>query len=108
VIVPHVIGEMTPDWTVGFSNDIVAGVWLGNDNTAPMKSVTGGTVPAEIWRKFMVNALANRPYRPPEMPRAMEVARPPSAPQIDIRKLPPPRTPAHEQRSRFLDQPIRD
>jgi penicillin-binding protein 1A len=96
-------------WFVGFASDIVAGVWVGNDNTAPMKSVTGGTVPAEIWRKFMVNALANRPYRPPEIPRVMEVARPPATmPQIDIRKLPPPRTPGPEQRSRFLDQPIRD
>jgi len=93
-------------WFVGFTNDIVAGVWVGNDNSAPMKGVTGGTVPAEIWRKFMVNALVNRPYHPPEMPRTVEVARPPAA--IEVRPLPPPSAARGEQRSRFLDQPIRD
>ena len=89
-----------------FRNDIVTGVWVGNDNSAPMKGVTGGTVPAEIWRKFMVNALANRPYRPPEIPRAAEVAR---TPPIEARPLPPPSAAVRtDQRSRFLDQPVRD
>jgi penicillin-binding protein 1A len=41
-------------WFIGFTRDTVAGVWLGNDNNAPMKNVTGGSVPAEIWAAFMV------------------------------------------------------
>ncbi len=44
-------------WFVGFAGDVVAGVWLGNDNGKPMQGVTGGGAPAAIWRDFMVNAL---------------------------------------------------
>lgn len=40
-------------WFVGFTRDIVAGVWVGNDNNAVMKDVTGGSVPADIWAAFM-------------------------------------------------------
>ncbi|GIX16678.1 MAG: hypothetical protein KatS3mg119_0864 [Rhodothalassiaceae bacterium] len=35
---------------VGFIPDHVAGVWVGNDDNAPMKGVTGGSLPAAIWR----------------------------------------------------------
>jgi penicillin-binding protein 1A len=38
-------------------------VWVGNDDNAPMKSVTGGTLPAEIWRGFMSEALKGVPAR---------------------------------------------
>ena len=31
-------------------------VWVGNDNSSPMKGVTGGTLPATIWRDVMVTA----------------------------------------------------
>ncbi|MDP7342981.1 MAG: penicillin-binding protein, partial [Alphaproteobacteria bacterium] len=44
-------------WFVGFAGDVVAGVWLGNDNGKPMQGVTGGGAPAAIWRDFMANAL---------------------------------------------------
>ncbi len=45
-------------WFVGFAGDVVAGVWLGNDNGKPMQKVTGGGAPAAIWRDFMTRALA--------------------------------------------------
>lgn len=48
-------------WFMGYTPDLVAGVWVGNDNNAEMKKVTGGTLPAPIWREFMRNALANVP-----------------------------------------------
>lgn len=38
---------------VGYTGGFVAGVWLGNDNGSPMARVTGGTLPAEIWKRFM-------------------------------------------------------
>jgi penicillin-binding protein 1A len=40
-------------WFVGYSGDLVAGVWVGNDDATPMKNVTGGFVPAIIWRQTM-------------------------------------------------------
>ncbi|WP_245310195.1 PBP1A family penicillin-binding protein [Rhizobium sp. R339] len=40
-------------WFVGFTDTLVVGVWVGNDDDAPMKGVTGGSLPAHIWRDFM-------------------------------------------------------
>ena len=40
-------------WFIGFSADYVAGVWMGQDNNTPLSGVTGGTLPAEIWREVM-------------------------------------------------------
>ncbi|WP_042690982.1 transglycosylase domain-containing protein [Azospirillum sp. B506] len=51
-------------WFVGFTADLVAGVWLGNDNNEAMKKVTGGTLPAKLWREFMLDAHAGKPARP--------------------------------------------
>jgi penicillin-binding protein 1A len=36
-------------WFVGYTPDIVAGVWMGNDDGRPMKNVTGGGLPAKLW-----------------------------------------------------------
>ncbi|WP_293328592.1 PBP1A family penicillin-binding protein [Parvibaculum sp.] len=41
-------------WFVGYTSNLVVGVWVGNDNGSPMKHVTGGTIPAKIWHDFMV------------------------------------------------------
>ena len=49
--------DYTDAWFVGFAGNVVAGVWLGNDDGKPMKGVTGGGAPAAIWRDFMSNAL---------------------------------------------------
>jgi penicillin-binding protein 1A len=43
-------------WFVGFTADLVCGVWIGNDNNAPMKKATGGTLPAHIFHAFMSDA----------------------------------------------------
>jgi len=43
-------------WFVGYSGDLVAGVWVGNDDGRPMDRVTGGMAPAAIWRTFMLAA----------------------------------------------------
>ena len=45
-------------WFIGFTDDLVAGVWLGNDDTRPMKQVTGGGLPAQLWRRFMSQAIS--------------------------------------------------
>ena len=51
-------------WFIGFTADLVAGVWVGNDDAAPMPGVTGGTLPARIWRAFMTAAHEGLPVRP--------------------------------------------
>ncbi|KMO28955.1 PBP1A family penicillin-binding protein [Methylobacterium aquaticum] len=47
-------------WFIGFAGDLVVGVWLGNDDNAPMAGVTGGDMPALIWRDVVTQALAAR------------------------------------------------
>jgi len=51
-------------WFIGYTADLVAGVWLGNDDNTPMKRVTGGTLPAKTWRSFMLAATSVQPVRP--------------------------------------------
>ena len=41
-------------WFVGFTADIVVGVWVGNDDNSPMDRVTGGDIPAKIWHDFVL------------------------------------------------------
>lgn len=40
-------------WFMGYSRDLVVGVWVGNDDRTPMNRVTGGSLPARIWRDFV-------------------------------------------------------
>jgi penicillin-binding protein 1A len=44
-------------WFVGYTGGFTAAVWVGKDDNTAMRKVTGGTVPAEIWRGFMGQAL---------------------------------------------------
>ena len=50
-------------WFVGYTAQLTVGVWVGNDAYNPMDKVTGGTIPAEIWRGFMIAAHQNLPLR---------------------------------------------
>ncbi|HEX4160695.1 MAG TPA: PBP1A family penicillin-binding protein [Rhizomicrobium sp.] len=50
-------------WFVGFTPDYVAGVWVGNDNYSPMRNVTGGTLPAAIWKSVMTVAEQGLPAK---------------------------------------------
>ncbi|MBZ6077153.1 transglycosylase domain-containing protein [Microvirga puerhi] len=47
-------------WFVGFTGSLVAGVWLGNDDGALTKRVTGGNLPTEVWHNFMKVALKDQ------------------------------------------------
>ncbi len=44
-------------WFIGYNKELVAGVWIGNDNATPTKNITGGSYPARIWKSFMRDAL---------------------------------------------------
>ncbi len=48
-------------WFVGYTPDLVAGVWVGNDDNTPTDGIMGGGIPAMIWSMFMQNALLNTP-----------------------------------------------
>jgi penicillin-binding protein 1A len=50
-------------WFIGYSADLIAGVWMGNDNQDRMKNVTGGGLPAKAWREFMIAAHTRTPVR---------------------------------------------
>jgi penicillin-binding protein 1A len=50
-------------WFIGFTADYIAGVWVGNDDDTPTRDVTGGGLPARIWRDFMIAAHADLPAR---------------------------------------------
>lgn len=40
-------------WFVGYTRDLAAGIWVGNDDETPMNKVAGGGLPAEIWGKVV-------------------------------------------------------
>ena len=44
-------------WFMGFTGGFVTAVWTGRDDNTPMKKVTGGSTPAQIWRQFMTASL---------------------------------------------------
>ena len=50
-------------WFVGFTPDLVCGVWVGNDDNRPMNKVSGGDLPADIWRRFVLAAEDGQPAR---------------------------------------------
>jgi penicillin-binding protein 1A len=48
-------------WFIGYTGQLVTGVWLGNDDGTPTKKVTGGGLPVDIWSRFMRGALQGVP-----------------------------------------------
>ena len=69
---------------VGFAGNLVVGVWVGRDDNGSLGKVSGGTVPAQIWRNFMSSALAVDHQRGPELPARFR------APRRDIKSPLPP------------------
>jgi 1A family penicillin-binding protein len=60
-------------WFVGFTADYVTAVWMGYDDNTPLTGVTGGGLPAEIWRETMVRVHEGLP------PRALPMSPPAGA-----------------------------
>ena len=59
-------------WFIGYSSELIAGVWVGNDDNSPTRKVTGGLLPAEIWRNVMESA--HRGLTPRPLPGEQQVA----------------------------------
>mgnify|MGYP003651738874 FL=1 len=51
-------------WFIAFTGEYVTGVWMGFDDNRPLTGVTGGGLPAEIWRQTMSRVLEGRPIVP--------------------------------------------
>jgi penicillin-binding protein 1A len=49
-------------WYVGFTANTVTGVWVGNDDFSPMNEVTGGRIPAPLWKS--ITDVAEKDYKP--------------------------------------------
>ena len=60
-------------WFIGFTADYVTGVWMGYDDNTPLSGVTGGGLPAEIWKETMTRLHEGLPPRP--LPRRVATAK---------------------------------
>ncbi|QIK79920.1 PBP1A family penicillin-binding protein [Sphingomonas piscis] len=60
---------------VGFAGNLVVGVWVGRDDNKPLGGMTGGTVPAGMWKDFMTSAIAIEGSGGPELPFKPKVKR---------------------------------
>lgn len=56
------------NWTMGYTPDLVVGVWVGNADNSPMKGTTGLTGAAPIWHAFLEKALEGQPPQDFERP----------------------------------------
>jgi len=56
-------------WFIGFSAQYTTGVWMGNDDNSPMRKITGGLLPVDAWKKYMIAAhkgLKRKPINAPD------------------------------------------
>lgn len=58
---------------IGFAGNLVVGVWVGHDDDRTLGKITGGTAPAEIWRRFMGSAIAIDGRNGPPLPANFRV-----------------------------------
>jgi penicillin-binding protein 1A len=51
-------------WFIGYTSQLITGVWLGNDDNSPTKRVSGGNLPVNVWSRYMKVALKDVPPSP--------------------------------------------
>ncbi len=61
---------------VGYTKDMINGVWVGKDDSTPMQGVTGGGTPAHIWKNFMIRVSLDRNDATLETPNVRPRPRP--------------------------------
>ncbi|GAB4450468.1 MAG: PBP1A family penicillin-binding protein [Anaerolineae bacterium] len=59
------------NWTLGYTPEMVVGVWVGNADNEPMRHVSGVTGAAPIWRDVMTELLKGKPAQPFERPAGL-------------------------------------
>ncbi len=90
---------------IGFAGDLVVGVWVGRDDNKSLGKISGGTVPAEIWRDFMASAVAIDRERGPMLPVDF---RPPPPPQRHLESPLPPEWSDETKKLRELRNQLED
>ena len=94
---------------IGFAGDLVVGVWVGRDDNKSLGKISGGTVPAQIWRNFMVPALAIDGRAGPRLPPTFRVPAAPRPPRNREKKSPLPEDWSESTRGlRDLVEQLRD
>jgi penicillin-binding protein 1A len=58
---------------IGFAGNLVVGVWVGHDDDRTLGKITGGTAPADIWRRFMGSAISIDGRQGPPLPAGFRV-----------------------------------
>lgn len=66
--------EYRDSWVVGYTPDLVTGVWVGNTDSSPMKDVLGVAGAGQIWHAFMAGALEGTPVAPFNPPQGVQKA----------------------------------
>jgi penicillin-binding protein 1A len=66
-------------WFIGSTPDVTIGVWVGNDDNSPMDGVTGGDIPAKIWRDVALAAQAMPGHKAHRKPHVAATAPAPAA-----------------------------
>lgn len=93
--------DFRDNWTIGYTPDIVAGVWVGNADNTPMNGVSGLAGAGPIWHNFMERAHEGRPVR--------DFTRPPAIIELEVcadsGTLPGPACPERRKEIFFKDQP---
>ncbi len=68
--------DFRDNWTIGYTPDLVAGVWVGNADRTPMQNISGVTGAGPIWHNFMQQALAGKPI--------LDFPRPPGIVELEV------------------------
>ena len=79
--------EFRDAWFIGYTSQLVTGVWLGNDDNTPTKKITGGGLPVEVWSQFMRSAHRGKP--PSDLPGGVIAAIPPGNAGMPGAPIPP-------------------
>lgn len=87
-------------WFVGYTANLTTGVWFGNDDGSPTKSITGGSLPTIAWHDFMLAAHEGVPVR--KLPGGWSSSNPSDSiplPQVSIGEEPAPAVPFSANRA---------
>ncbi|MBQ4826133.1 PBP1A family penicillin-binding protein [Leisingera sp. HS039] len=93
-------------WFIGFTAEYVAGVWMGYDDNTPLSGVTGGGLPAEIWRETMVRVHDGLTPKPLPMLEPAPIAPPPQQARRERRRRQGPQL--GKELGRAVDNILRD
>ena len=104
-------------WFIGYTEALTTAVWVGNDNNSPMKKVTGGSLPAEIWALVMEKQhqglpIVKLPGVPINLAETSPLPRPgqrpaaPARPNFAVAPAPAPSVPVQQTQRVVPQQPV--